>query len=1239
MNATTARIKGLLYLLALLILTIGIPFALYAFAGNPLAFLSDLNTFDELTSAVITQDDGTLFLAVLTLVGWIAWATFTFSIAVELFAALRGVRPQKIRGLQLQQRSAAMLVGGALMLLTAGTATAAPIQHITGPVHAAPAAAPTQAPTVPAWTTAPANMQVGDTITATHGDTLWSLAEQHLGDGTRYPEIRNLNHDTISDDNWIHAGWTLRLPAQPQTSIAGAYTVQPGDTLWDIAEQHLGAGTRYAEIEGIDGPLASNVILIGQQLIINPVHAPAGERTPGPVADQTPVPAPVTDPVPAPAPAPLDDRPADTPAPESPPTLPTAPPAPQDTGSDPTTIPETAPEVEATEPGAVQPPASAVPVPTPELSPAAPPSAAQPLTPAPDAPPQDEPKTDAPPLVVPDVPEQQEMVPGGDEMSQAEALAAAQAAADIFNLPPEVALGTPPPTPVPAPVPIPLPAPEPPAAANTPTTEQAPAETATVQPTAPETRPQHMPETQPELPVEPQPVPAPAIAPPMPVPAPTPSATQIPLNTSPEPAPHNAAHITALPTTDADAHQSDYRSILGISALASIALLGALGTLRQRQQHRRRRGEKIPLPIGPAAETEDALRNIADPDPVASLDTALRHLAHHCRTTGLEIPALLGVFLHTNSIELALLEDIDIPAPWTRSDESAAWSVPIDAPLDAPPTAISPYPALVELGDLPDGARILLNLEELTHLEIAAPHGARDIVRALAVFLAFSPLADNLHLTLVGVGEELPNLIDNRRITYADNADTVLERLARTTTTDADTLTAEGISSIAQARATYDDSEMTAPEIVVLAHPLTPAQRTTLDTILTNTPRIAFAAVTAHSDHTPDWTLTTDSDGNGQLARNEGAAFELTPTQLTSTDYDALITLLATAHADPEPTTTSLNDFYTAEQLDMEISEATSADELIPTSAATYSLVITPEEEADQPDAAAPAPATAAPPIEPATTEHIWIRLLGTPKVTPLNGSDAPKGREPGLTELAALLATHPGILHHDIDTKLWPHDNFNKLDDSERAKKKAVRRQNNFTRLRGWLGETETGALAFPKSGDRTGRSGYTLDPNVHTDWNIFNNLIDEHPARATDEQLTTAANLVTGQPFTTPTPTRYTWAEHLQQNMISTVTDTLEELAARHIHQGNTKTARTIAIKGLDVDPVHEGLWRLAIIATHARSDITATQQLINEMLANLAELEVEPDEETAALLNLLDDFHDTTGARPYRISSQAS
>ena len=49
------------------------------------------------------------------------------------------------------------------------------------------------------------------------------------------------------------------------SAAASTYTVQKGDSLWAIAEKHLGNGTRYNEIKKLNG-LTSDVIYAGQVL-------------------------------------------------------------------------------------------------------------------------------------------------------------------------------------------------------------------------------------------------------------------------------------------------------------------------------------------------------------------------------------------------------------------------------------------------------------------------------------------------------------------------------------------------------------------------------------------------------------------------------------------------------------------------------------------------------------------------------------------------------------------------------------------------------------------------------------------------------------------------------------------------------------------------------------------------------------------------------------------------------------
>lgn len=107
-------------------------------------------------------------------------------------------------------------------------------------------------------------------VTVERGDTLWSLAETHLGDGERWSDIDAVNRGRTMTDgspfvssDLIRPGWMLRIPdhhaghagnpGDPTGSVdqprqAPSYLVGPGDTLWGIAEDALGDSTRYPEV-------------------------------------------------------------------------------------------------------------------------------------------------------------------------------------------------------------------------------------------------------------------------------------------------------------------------------------------------------------------------------------------------------------------------------------------------------------------------------------------------------------------------------------------------------------------------------------------------------------------------------------------------------------------------------------------------------------------------------------------------------------------------------------------------------------------------------------------------------------------------------------------------------------------------------------------------------------------------------------------------------------------------------
>ena len=93
-------------------------------------------------------------------------------------------------------------------------------------VHAGSVSDPAAGPTD---TLVPTPQAVGESgwVVVRPGDSLWHLAEQHLGDAMRWGEIYELNSGplpgggTLRDPNLIHPGWRLRLPTVERPAVPG----------------------------------------------------------------------------------------------------------------------------------------------------------------------------------------------------------------------------------------------------------------------------------------------------------------------------------------------------------------------------------------------------------------------------------------------------------------------------------------------------------------------------------------------------------------------------------------------------------------------------------------------------------------------------------------------------------------------------------------------------------------------------------------------------------------------------------------------------------------------------------------------------------------------------------------------------------------------------------------------------------------------------------------------------------
>jgi hypothetical protein len=120
------------------------------------------------------------------------------------------------------------------------------------------------------------------------------LAEAHTGDGTRWRELLELNRGArlpdgttlTSSTQTIPAGTILTLPTGAHSRAADrgetrgrggqtdqkSYTVETGDTLWDISEEKLGNPTRYPEL--VDA--SRDTIQPGGQRLDDPDHIEPG---------------------------------------------------------------------------------------------------------------------------------------------------------------------------------------------------------------------------------------------------------------------------------------------------------------------------------------------------------------------------------------------------------------------------------------------------------------------------------------------------------------------------------------------------------------------------------------------------------------------------------------------------------------------------------------------------------------------------------------------------------------------------------------------------------------------------------------------------------------------------------------------------------------------------------------------------------------------------------------------------
>ena len=340
--------RSLASLAGLVLILAGPPAALVHFVANPLPSEAPdvAGIGDALTRTGI--DDRTV-IKILALLAWFVWIQIAAAVLAEVAGLIRSRPAPALPVIPGFQPVARHLVAGVLLIAAlagpgrtgAPAATPPPVtavaeDPVTLPASFYPPAASSELTAPPASE----SLTTSEYVVQRH-DSLWSIAEDVLGDGFRWREIRNLNVGKVQPDGGtltastdvVQPGWILHVPsstqtAPPPTPVPATQTVQRGEHLWEIAEDTLetalGREVSDAEIDPywrevvehnrahLPDPSNPNLLFSG-----HPVHLPAipgAEPEPDVIQEPTRKPSePPSDPAaepPLPSPRPEMARPA-----------------------------------------------------------------------------------------------------------------------------------------------------------------------------------------------------------------------------------------------------------------------------------------------------------------------------------------------------------------------------------------------------------------------------------------------------------------------------------------------------------------------------------------------------------------------------------------------------------------------------------------------------------------------------------------------------------------------------------------------------------------------------------------------------------------------------------------------------------------------------------------------------------------------------------------------------------------
>jgi hypothetical protein len=314
--------RGLAALAGVAILVVGVPLALASWVGWPLP--TEVPTLSQIGDALRdTYIPDEFLVKALAVVCWLVWIELVASLLVEGVAHVRGRKAGTVPGAGGLQRGAARLIATVALL---GSLLASKGLSGSDGFGLRPLAPPTsqplltlaadEPPDVPDEHLGRAGAAVGarlappPTYEVQRRDTLWDIAERHLGDPFRWREVFRLNQGKVqpdgrclTDPDLIYAGWRLELPDDagglaPATPAAPPEPPAPPVPAPDIARPSADEGGMVLLDDG-RGPEGPEVVADAARAGAPEAHDDSGGMVLLP-DDGASAPAPVPPPAPQP---------------------------------------------------------------------------------------------------------------------------------------------------------------------------------------------------------------------------------------------------------------------------------------------------------------------------------------------------------------------------------------------------------------------------------------------------------------------------------------------------------------------------------------------------------------------------------------------------------------------------------------------------------------------------------------------------------------------------------------------------------------------------------------------------------------------------------------------------------------------------------------------------------------------------------------------------------------------------